>query len=563
MFSKKYLFILLLLVFVCLPVSFASDNSSVDLSTTQIDTTASVGGSQSIDYSVDAPDGELEKDEVITVSVPEDASGDITYLMNEKIYSSEIENGKSYLTLSNLSLGKYTVDISYPGDFKYSGFNTYVQFEITKIHSYNITTDIRGGLDGNQTNVTVNVPKDANGYITLNIKGENYTSTIKNGSAPFYFNNLGYGSFKMNITYNGDNRYASKSVIVDLNIGPLKPSWIYADSLVKYYSGSKELIANLTGYYGPIANATMGVTIANKTYKCVTDNDGFIAFDLNQSSGRYNVTISFDGDEIYDPCNRTVEVVIKPTIVANDIVKLFGNGTQYYALFMDSDGKILNNTNVSFKIHNITYTRMTNSEGIAKLNINLNPGKYNLTAFNPITNESVVNSIVVESLISGNDLVKYFRNATQYMVKISNRDGSAAVNKTVTFNINGVFYKKQTNSDGVAVLNINLLAGEYIITTMYNGCEESNKIIVLPTLKTQDLEMTYHDGSQFKAEVLDGQGKPLANQSVTFNINGVIYNKVSDSEGYAKLNINLNPGDYIITSSYNGTDIANTIKIKS
>ena len=45
--------------------------------------------------------------------------------------------------------------------------------------------------------------------------------------------------------------------------------------------------------------------------------------------------------------------------------------------------------------------------------------------------------------------------------------------------------------------------------------------------------------------------------------NGVFYNRTSDSEGYAKLNIRLNPGNYTITSSYNGTDIANEIKIKS
>ena len=53
---------------------------------------------------------------------------------------------------------------------------------------------------------------------------------------------------------------------------------------------------------------------------------------------------------------------------------------------------------------------------------------------------------------------------------------------------------------------------------MYNGCEDNNKIVVLPTLKTEDLEMTYNDGSQFKAKVLDGQGNPIANQNVTFNI---------------------------------------------
>lgn len=41
------------------------------------------------------------------------------------------------------------------------------------------------------------------------------------------------------------------------------------------------------------------------------------------------------------------------------------------------------------------------------------------------------------------------------------------------------------------------------------------------------------------------------------------YTKLTDSEGVAKLNINLMPGQYIITSSYNGYGTANTIKINS
>ena len=65
-----------------------------------------------------------------------------------------------------------------------------------------------------------------------------------------------------------------------------------------------------------------------------------------------------------------------------------------------------------------------------------------------------------------------------------------------------------------------------------------------------------------KATLVDGQGKPYAYQSVTFNINGVFYNRLTDSFGTAKLNINLMPGEYIITSMYNGMAIANTITIK-
>ena len=43
--------------------------------------------------------------------------------------------------------------------------------------------------------------------------------------------------------------------------------------------------------------------------------------------------------------------------------------------------------------------------------------------------------------------------------------------------------------------------------------------------------MNYLDGSKFQVKTLDGEGKPLANQNVTFNVNGVFYNKVSDKDG--------------------------------
>ena len=80
-------------------------------------------------------------------------------------------------------------------------------------------------------------------------------------------------------------------------------------------------------------------------------------------------------------------------------------------------------------------------------------------------------------------------------------------------------------------------------------------------LSASDLEMSYHDGSKFTVNLLDNAGNPYSNQIVTFNINGVFYNRTTDAYGDAKLNINLQAGEYIITSSYNGSNIANTIII--
>ena len=82
-------------------------------------------------------------------------------------------------------------------------------------------------------------------------------------------------------------------------------------------------------------------------------------------------------------------------------------------------------------------------------------------------------------------------------------------------------------------------------------------------MSANDISMRYRDGTQFKANLVDGQGRPYANQVITFNINGVFYNRMTDSSGQAKLNINLMPGQYIITSSYNGSNIANTIRISA
>ena len=60
---------------------------------------------------------------------------------------------------------------------------------------------------------------------------------------------------------------------------------------------------------------------------------------------------------------------------------------------------------------------------------------------------------------------------------------------------------------------------------------------------------------------MDGEGNPLANATVTFNVNGVFYNRTTGSDGIAKLNINLMQGKYIITSTYNRCYISNKITV--
>ena len=174
------------------------------------------------------------------------------------------------------------------------------------------------------------------------------------------------------------------------------------------------------------------------------------------------------------------------------------------------------------------------------------------------------NSIKVISLIESDDLTKYYRNASQFVVRIHTSDGAyVGAGEEAKFNINGVIYTRTTNATGHAKLNINLGQGNYTITTYYKDCSRANTIEVIPILTADDLSMKYMDGSQFKAKLVDGEGKAYPNKSVTFNINGVFYNRTTDNDGVAKLNIRLMVGQYIITSSYNGCNIANKITISA
>ena len=85
---------------------------------------------------------------------------------------------------------------------------------------------------------------------------------------------------------------------------------------------------------------------------------------------------------------------------------------------------------------------------------------------------------------------------------------------------------------------------------MYKDCFVSNNITVLPVLTTSDLTKYFGIPASLNSKLVDGQGNPLANQSVTYNINGVFYNKTTDANGIAKLNISLNSGEYIATITY-------------
>ena len=463
-------------------------------------------------------------------------------------------NGMGSFDVLAEKTGPCEIFVNYTGDLdnSYSSNMTIVSVKNTQMNVSVSDSD-------SASNVTFTVDFDhvANGFVFVTIGGVTYNATVLGKEAKVIVPPLAVGKYDAIVSYNG---VVNKTVAV--NISPDRNPVLNISDIVMIYKDGTRMVAVLTDYKGnPIANATVYFSINGVTYVRTTDVNGSASIGLNLGSGVYGASVYYNGSDMYDKVSKNITVTINPTVLADDLVKMYKNATKFSAKFTDSTGKALVNSDVRFNINGVFYTRTTDANGVASLAINLRPGDYILTAYNPVNGEQKGFNITVKSLIVQNDLTKYYLNASRFQATIYNKDGSLAVNKNVTFNINGVFYIRTTDSNGVVSLAINLRPGDYIITTIFDGLDIGNKVTVLPTLVTKDLNMKYLDGSNFTAQVLDGKGTPLANQTVSFNVNGVFYHRITNEDGIASLRIRLMSGEYIITSYWNNFQTGNTIKI--
>ena len=505
----------------------------------------------------------INKNATIKIDVlPFDANGNVTIKFNGKSETINFNASQTIVyDLGVLGVGDYEVTVIYNGNAKYNATNITKTFSIGKISDYNVTLNTTNVVAGENSTLVIILPEDATGVVNVTVGKDSYKANVTGGVASVKINSLIAGDYKVNVTYSGDKTYEVSNNVFNLAVNPMKVNLNISDVVMFYRDGTR-MVAILTDIKGnPITNATVYFTINGKTYARTTDTNGTASLAINLISKIYNATILYNGSDIYDKLSKNITVTVNPTILANDTVLMYMDGTVFVAKFLDKTGKALTNASVKFNINGVFYTRITDNDGVAKLNIRLRPGSYILTAYNNVTGEEKGFDITVKSLIVANDLTKYYLNATRFEATIYNKNGTLAINKNVTFNINGVFYTRQTNENGVVGLNINLRPGNYIITTMFDGLAIGNNINVLPTLVTNDLSMKYLDGSKFTAQTLDGQGNPLANQNVSFNINGVLYHRVTDKDGMASLNIRLMSGDYIITSYWNDFQVGNNVKI--
>ena len=293
-----------------------------------------------------------------------------------------------------------------------------------------------------------------------------------------------------------------------------------------------------------------------------SDVGNVVSFDDDVETSDLDVDPPSGIDDINNVTYSKSEYTREPVIYGEDISMYYKNGSRY-EVSIYQDGKLINSQNndskVIFNVNGVNYTKEL-VNGKAFIGINLNPGNYTITTFYHYTDglATKTNNIEVLSTIQANDVVKFFRNGTQYCAKFLDGCGSPLVNASVIFNINGVFYKKQTDDNGMARLNIDLFPGEYILTAIHlNGEEKANIIKVLTTISAEDISLIENKSGVFVLKTHDGA------RNVSITIDGVEYIVQTDDGGVATLNVSLSKGNHAVLSKNlnSGEEIFNTIYV--
>ena len=184
------------------------------------------------------------------------------------------------------------------------------------------------------------------------------------------------------------------------------------------------------------------------------------------------------------------------------------------------------------------------------------------------------------STFSASNVKGYDSFSTKFTVQLKS-GGKPLAKKAINITINDVTYKRTTDKSGKASVNVKLSSGKYKALSVYQGdenntpCKLSHTITIKDSIKTKlkvaDKDINYRQGSKcaFIVKLLDANGKALKNKEITFKVNGKTYSAKTDSEGYAKIFLNLKKGSYKVKFSFSksapylGSSGSHKIKVKA
>lgn len=283
----------------------------------------------------------------------------------------------------------------------------------------------------------------------------------------------------------------------------------------------------------------------------------------------------------------TVSDKFTPLIVSKDQTVKHLNGDYFKITLKDDNGNLISNVPVDLtvmaKYWNKTYTVKTDENGLAKLQINLNIGDYNIKSFfkgnNDYLTMSKTNSVKVRSkytpIISAKDLFAKYGEKNYFTTVLKGNEliFNETIGLTVLAKTWNKTYPVKTDEKGIAKLAINLAPGDYKIKSYFKGNENYSSANAINDIKisrkhiaklsTNDLVKDFTETKMFVSKLTSQNNTPLINKAVCMNVFAKTWNKTytinTNNYGYSNLNIQLAPGVYTIKSVFNTDNVYDSV----
>ena len=164
------------------------------------------------------------------------------------------------------------------------------------------------------------------------------------------------------------------------------------------------------------------------------------------------------------------------SIICSDLSKIQGTDAPLTARLLDEFDSPVVGKQLQFTVNGVSYTRTTDADGYASMNINLLVGEYPVTirfngdsyfeSSNASVNVSVTPKLDAYFIVS--DFTKTYGTGTPFTARLL-YNNQPLTGETVVIRINGVDYNRTTDGDGYVSLGINLLPGAYTTKLSYNS----------------------------------------------------------------------------------------------
>ena len=445
-------------------------------------------------------------DVTLTISLPSDATGEVTVKINGK--KTDIKSANETLTIDlNNQAGDYVVDVTYSGDKNYESDMTTTEYTVSKAET-SITAKQIDFEEGNASKIEVTVPDVESGIVLVDVAGKKFYGDIESGKATITLEGVSEGNYTANIKFFGDDKYDQATTTTNVKVSEDK---IITD-LKKQLEEANAKVDNLTG---ELANATDKIddltAELNETQANATKLSEDLA-DANQKvnnlttqleKAQSNVTIVVDGVEYpVDVVNGTATIKTNSTkpiakkdtvIVANQTFTCAAvdynageRGGMFYAILKDNEGNVLANKTVQIAFNGKIYNRTTDDEGKAGLQVNLaNANTYTFAVsfqgddeYNAafITSSKIVVTKKKTTIKAANKVFKAKTKTKKISVTLKtvknkyDKKTYLKSGKKVTLKVNGKTYAAKINKKGVAKFTIKITKkGKYTAKIKFAG----------------------------------------------------------------------------------------------